>query len=782
MNTKRKALWLAVVVAGFAMAGAARAQDEFGFEDEGAPKAKPVYENYIEVGGGYTGDGNGKFGEYTTGITDAFTDDGGFPAGSLRLSGGDDATARSWDISAGIGNGRSLDARYGIQGNFRISLYGDRIEKTEFGEARTVYGGASDTMLLPPGYVVPPVPPSITPTVSNANAAFYGDEDIVSERQIFGLEGFKHIGDAWTLSLGFENQDKSGDEVFGGNQGFSGAALVPEELDSEHQQMRARIDYADSCLQQGFEVYLSNYDAGNESIVFENAVFTGSVVSGVFRPVGLQEIATEPSNEFMRVGMDGGYTFQGHTRLSWFADWSRGEQDEDFLPIAYDSTYYPTVNLTFPYSSLDGEVERTNARLSLAGRPFRRFDYRLQYEYKDRDATHDPLQVNELGYNYNSTAPGFSSKVYDKQTQEFSLEGGYRFGGIGRLRGGMARVEMDRDTDEWEYFVPTTPAIPFYEPASFTDTTTEDKTWLELSLNPLESLTLKLRGEYNDLSADLSDETEEMVWPFYTRPGTTTPVQLVRRGMPYFLLDREQDVLELELDYELGAGASIYAEYSMVENDYDNEAMGIDSRDSDIWNVGFNWSPSEALNLSVYYSRENYEIEQHNRQMGSTVEPFADWAMDSEDEVDAAGFSVDWAVVEDRFDLTADVAYLSADSDYSSELLPGGTLVVAPTPPLSSNFGDVPQTSDELVRFTLQGIYHWNDRVDLTGRYIYEDRSAEDWSYSNDISAPVLVPPNPPATTPVASGTQANARYLAFAWERPDYNSHLFLLTVRYKF
>ena len=452
MNTRHKTLWIAIVAAGFAMAAGVRAQDEYGFEDTSAAKPGAVYENFIEIGGGYTDDGNGKFGEYTTGVTDALQDEGGFPVGALRLSGGDDSTARSWEVSAGVGNGRSLEASYGIQNSFGISLYGDRIEKAEYGEAGTVYDGVSETMLLPATYSFTtsfPIPAAPPGSYDRAN---YSTEDIRHERQIFGLEGFKHIGDAWTLSLGFENQDKSGDDVFGGNQGFSGTALVPEELDTRHQQMRARIDYADRCLQQGIELYLSDFENGNDAIAYQNAIVPGSYVpnnaSGAFRPLGLEQVASEPDNRYLRVGMDGGYSVGMMTRLSWFADWSRGEQDEDFLPVVLDTNYYPSVNPVFPFSNLDGEVERANVKLSLVGRPFSRFDYRVQYAYKDRDARHDPLPVNELSYTYNNTAPGFTSKVYDKQTQALGAEAGYRFAGRVKLRGGYEYEEADRDTDE----------------------------------------------------------------------------------------------------------------------------------------------------------------------------------------------------------------------------------------------------------------------------------------------------------------------------------------------
>ena len=53
MNTRHKTLWIAIVAAGFAMAAGVRAQDEYGFEDTSAAKPGAVYENFIEIGGGY---------------------------------------------------------------------------------------------------------------------------------------------------------------------------------------------------------------------------------------------------------------------------------------------------------------------------------------------------------------------------------------------------------------------------------------------------------------------------------------------------------------------------------------------------------------------------------------------------------------------------------------------------------------------------------------------------------------------------------------------------------
>ena len=140
------------------------------------------------------------------------------------------------------------------------------------------------------------------------------------------------------------------------------------------------------------------------------------------QPIGVEQLALEPDNQFLRVGIDGGWNFDMRTRLSWFADWSRGEQDDHFLPVVNDTNFYPTVNPVFPYSSLDGEVERTSLKLALVGRPTARLDYRLQYDYKDKDTRHDPIQTQLVSYS-GSASDGYSNRIYDSERQTFAIEG-----------------------------------------------------------------------------------------------------------------------------------------------------------------------------------------------------------------------------------------------------------------------------------------------------------------------------------------------------------------------
>jgi len=713
MNSKRTALCVAIATAAMASSGAF-AQDEFGFEDESAPVVKPVHENHIEFGVGYTDDGNGKFGEYNSGVNSALQSDGPFAVGGLRLSSSDSDNATAWQFEAGMGNGRALDAFYKVQGDFTLGFYGDRLEKIEYHKARSPYQGGSNTLLLPAGF---------RPGTSTRDGAFYSEENIATTRQTFGFDAIKHLSDKWNLSFNAERQDKDGDDTMGGNQGFSGTALLPEPVDYKTDQLTARVEYSEKSWQNGLELYFSQFKNGNAGLVFDNAQFA---------PIDLEQLALEPDNEFMRIGIDGGYSFDMRTRLSWFADWSRGKQDENFLPVVLDQNFAPRIDPVFIPSSLDGEVERSAFKLALVGRPLARFDYRLEYDYKNRENQHNALPVQLVS---GATASsGYSSHLFDKETQSFAAEGGYRFANRFRIRGGMELLSTDRDT--------TTVG------ASFTDTTEEDRYWLELKLPSMGSLSAKVRAEYNTTDADLSDETQEFI----------SPGGVDRRATPFFLLERSEDVYEINVDYAFADSVSLYGSFKVIRDDFDNENYGLHDRESEVANFGLSWSPSNVVAMSAYASFEQYELRQIGRQMGATPVPYSEWNLKTEDESDAFGVTLDWMVVEGRFAIKADLAYLESDSSYISSVRESAGIALLT--------GAMPDSDDQLLRLNIVGNYRFNEQVDVSARYIYESRSANDWAWDS-----LLTP-----------GVATTASTIGFAYERPDYDSQALIMAVRYKF
>lgn len=213
---------------------------------------------------------------------------------------------------------------------------------------------------------------------------------------------------------------------------------------------------------------------------------------------------------------------------------------------------------------------------------------------------------------------------------------------------------------------------------------------------------------------------------------------------------------KIDADYALSDGLSLYGSFSVVQDDFDNDTYGLDSRDAEVTTIGLSWAASKAVSVSAYGSYEDYEVRQLGRQMGGTAVPYSDWKLDSEDKADAFGVTLDWVVVEDRFDLSMDFAYLESDSTYeTNQTYFGGVALVT---------GDTPDSNDTLNRLNIVGNYHFNEQIDVIGRYIYERRNAEDWAWSPEV---------------VSGGTAAA---IAFAYQRPDYDSQAVMMSVRYKF
>jgi hypothetical protein len=283
---------------------------------------------------------------------------------------------------------------------------------------------------------------------------------------------------------------------------------------------------------------------------------------------------------------------------------------------------------------------------------------------------------------------------------------------------------------------------------SYTDTTDEDRYWLELRLPSVASFSAKLRAEYNVTDADLSDETLEFI----------SPGGVDRRATPFFLLERSQDVYEINLDYAFAGSVSLYSSFKVIRDNFDNENYGLHDRESDVLNFGLSWSPSNLVAMSAYASFEQYELRQIGRQMGGTAVPYSEWNLKTEDESDAFGLTLDWIVVEGRFDVKADLAYLESDSSYISSVRESAGIALLT--------GAMPDSDDQLLRLNIVGNYHFNEQVDVSARYIYESRSANDWAWDS-----LLTP-----------GVNTTASVVGFAYERPDYDSQALIMSVRYKF
>src|SRR5690606_33678042 len=136
-----------------------------------------------------------------------------------------------------------------------------------------------------------------------------------------------------------------------------------------------------------------------------------------------------------RVSVDGSYQFSPTRQLSWFVARGDARQNENFLQSLVVAGQ-PLV------ASLDARRVDRDLRLGYRGRVNPRLDYRLQWDYRERDNRGQPLLYAANTY----------SHLYDQRRQRLKADAGYRLPGRMRVRGGLELTSLELTTRAGERF------------------------------------------------------------------------------------------------------------------------------------------------------------------------------------------------------------------------------------------------------------------------------------------------------------------------------------------
>ena len=608
MNIKRNLLWLAVVANLNPAAGLAADEfgDDFGFEDE-TTTAPEFYSNYYEIGLGTVSDDNGKLGEFSPDLED----EGLFGVGAVHLDNGN----LNLDIDKTPYN-TSGEAGYTLPGNFSAKLYGYDSQKIEKFDALTIYPntGSASSLSIPDGLSPMFIPGSRGGWAGDySDLSLYGTRTYKVERETLGVELTKYIGTNLWVTADYSHQTKEGTKTQGNHDND---AILPINVDYEHDQFTLGLQYKQGNLSLGANYYLSEFKDNNSFIAFES--YTGN---GATPDIDVEHIATEPDSTFNRFETDGMYRAGDRTVLSWMANWSKAEQDEVIVGSS-------------PSGKFDGKINRFNGRITLTSRPTRNFDYKLEYTLKDREADHDPLDLGPIGYTSRD------SSTFDKNQETFKAQGGYRLPDRSKLRFGWDRDNIERDrysTVDWagEY-------------AHTYDESEEDTFWVDYRFKPIGKLNLSLKAERSERDGDQTQHPE-WITPYYQ--------------------DRDRDRYSLNASFPLGDSVVLSGGYTTTDEDYDSgdwEALdgtssrgsgGLISREWDSTNVEVSFSPNRDLALAIYAMWQSFEWSAFATDQ---------WGQYNADEdVNVYGVNLNWQATT-KFNLEADFAISDAESAIAS--------------------------------------------------------------------------------------------------------------------
>lgn len=359
----------------------------------------------LEIGIGNVDDSSAKFGQYN-----GLGKNGLYGIGNLELSGGgaydsDDATRwnfRGTDLGLET---REIDADYGIQGIFRLSLGYDELLHNHSDEFQTPYQGlGSNNLTLPSTWLKPTVPqvnannvnfrilsPTVGPAgsltnptpspgqlasgqaIRNADLPAFHEFDINSKRRNYD-GGFNYnLGRDWELTASYRHQTTDGTKLINAistKSTFESSVLLADPVDTATDQFNLGINFTSK---RGF------FQAGYYGSLYRNHVKSVSWQDPSDLTVfSTQSSSSGPDNQFHQVNLVGGYNFSPSTRLVLNASYGRNTQNDAFimddqLPIG------------LPRASFDGEVVTTMVSAKFTARPLRDLNLAAAYRFDDRD-------------------------------------------------------------------------------------------------------------------------------------------------------------------------------------------------------------------------------------------------------------------------------------------------------------------------------------------------------------------------------------------------------------
>ena len=274
----------------------------------------------------YVDEPNGKFGEYN-----GLNEDHSHIVLNLDWKARDEnAPEQYWDLNI---HNLGLDTffvkgEYGKQGNYRLRVGYDQLQKVYHDNGLTIYDDALDTL----------AEPRRKTTSSKRKTASFGFDKVFAPM--------------WELTTDFRSQKKDGTRP----RPVSGGLIVPQQLDFTHNEFDAALIYNEEKVQLRLGTYFSDFENDN------NLILT---------------TAAEPDNSFYQLNASGGYTINGSSRATAYLSYSEGKQDDKFTNYGVSSGTYST-------NSLDAEFDTLNFQLGYRNRISRKFYIDAKYRLESR--------------------------------------------------------------------------------------------------------------------------------------------------------------------------------------------------------------------------------------------------------------------------------------------------------------------------------------------------------------------------------------------------------------
>jgi MtrB/PioB family decaheme-associated outer membrane protein len=633
MKTQLKQFLNVSVLVFLALPLATLAQDTKDEDSKAADKTeakvekKSTVDNEIDVGIYYLDDDSYRYGKYT-GITDS----GAYALFDFRLEkrpkwdSGDLTRWRFEGWRVGL-DSRRLEFDFREQGKQRFTVDYRQTPNNNWRNGESIYlGMGGNDLTLPDGWDVVPG--------SNNTRGFYKLDEYLSpvkmktERKSMRLEYALKLGSNWNMTIDYKHEVKDGTRATWAVIGYDGVNArsvgIAAPVDWNTDNFEAMFSYASGRFQFGAGIYASFFKNDEKSVSWETAYGKGGRwEDGTGFPEGTGQMSLEPDNSYLQFKMYGGMNFGRSTRVT--ADFSYGsmKQDDAFLPYTINDNL--RVRTPLPQTDADAKINMTMLNLRLTSRLARSLNLSVNYVYDDRD---NKTSRAAAGYPY---VPGDSinqlrssearlNLPYSYTNQELGAVLNWRLGrGVG-LKGGVTWNDYSRtysevnDADEITYVA-------------------------GISFRRLQTASFRLDYNYSD--RDIDEYVDNRPFQLSHLPGTVD--EDAWQNHPYQRKYNQTDRKRTEWRFRMDWFPTTEFNFGLTglsrEDEYDENAFGLNEAESNSWTIDAGWYPSEKIELSGFYTKEQWESEMAGQQFTSfqpnhAFNPDWSWWNESEDDVD----------------------------------------------------------------------------------------------------------------------------------------------------
>lgn len=648
----------------------------------------------FEVGVGVVSGDSAKFGDYT-----GLQKKGGVAliggSASYRGAGGYFADLEAADLGL---DSRSLSTRSGQEGLYALQIDYAGLPRHFTRDALTPYlGVGSNVLTLPAGY--PAAGTGAMPLAGTLQPV-----DIGLKRERFDLAGTLLAGPSWSWRVSMRRDAREGLRATTGSF-FSSAEQLVAPVDQVTNEFEVAGAYNGSGLQASLAYQLSQFRNNVPSLTWSNPFVP--VVPGQTRA----QLAMAPDNRLEQVSGSAGYALSPTMRL--VGDFAVGRLTQDGAYLA------PSLNPAFaatpePAASLAGHIDTFDGSVRLTAAPLDGLRVNASYARNLRDnrsaVRSYPMVVGDLYLD-----PTLRNNTPFRVIQDrVKLSADYRGPGTLKLSAG---VEGDQRQRRYQEVVQTR----------------ETTVWGRVGMRPLDELSLAVKLSHG--------ERERSDYGVATWFGAADN-PLLRK---FNLASRRRDGIGLRADVAFSETLSLGFGGDYADDVYGESQVGLRQGRSASLGADLSWSPTARTQLTAYAQSESIL----SRQGGSESGRAADWNADSRDRFDVLGLTLKHAVIENRFDIGAEVSVSRSQ---------GAILVTS-----AAGASPYPFAKTSVDTAKLFAAYKLREGVSLNGSWWYVSCNAQDWRLDGVLPATVQ-------------------NLLSFGLQPQQYHNSVLRLSLRYAF